>query len=295
VAIREQQLSVAREGRNHRAALVARASGTASNLARWAAALIRRPAEGRARPFVWPAPGRLALWCALTIVAVAAAMWMLDPWAGTYRASLPPWFVLAGETISDLAKGDWVLLPFGAALIAIAAVASPALGRITYGVLLSLAARCGFVVLAIGLPGITVSVVKRLIGRARPGRFEGSDLHFAPFSWSSSLASFPSGHSTTAFAAAVALGALFPRARAALFAYAALMALSRVVVAAHYPSDVIAGAVVGSCGALLVRVWFASRGLGFFISSAGRVERRRGPSRRRIARAMRGLLTGRWV
>ena len=35
---------------------------------------------------------------------------------------------------------------------------------------------------------------------------------------------------------------------------------SRVVLTAHHPSDVIAGAVVGVIGALLVRDWFAARG-----------------------------------
>src|SRR5690606_28964955 len=101
----------------------------------------------------------------------------------------------------------------------------------------------------------------------------------------------PSGHTTTAFAAAVALGALFPRARWAFFAYAAVMAFSRIAVAAHYPSDVIAGAVFGGVGALLVRAWFASRRLGFCIAPDNRVTRLPGPSRRRLVRAVRAALS----
>ena len=42
-----------------------------------------------------------------------------------------------------------------------------------------------------------------------------------------------------------------------------MIAFSRVVVVAHYPSDVLAGALVGAVGALLVRDWFAARRLGF--------------------------------
>ena len=60
----------------------------------------------------------------------------------------------------------------------------------------------------------------------------------------------PSGHATTAFAALVAIGAIFPQARALMWIYAVLIALSRVVVTAHHPSDVIAGAIVGAAGAL---------------------------------------------
>ena len=73
----------------------------------------------------------------------------------------------------------------------------------------------------------------------------------------------PSGHATTAFAALVAIGAIFPQARALMWIYAVLIALSRVVITAHHPSDVIAGAIVGAVGALLVRNWFAARRLGF--------------------------------
>ena len=123
--------------------------------------------------------------------------------------------------------------------------------------------RLGFVFTAIALPGLFVTIVKRLIGRARP--FVGGDdvWAYAPFSWQPAYASMPSGHATTAFAALVAIGAICPQARALMWIYAVLIALSRVIVTAHHPSDVIAGAIVGAVGALLVRNWFAARRLGF--------------------------------
>ncbi len=126
--------------------------------------------------------------------------------------------------------------------------------------------RLGFVFLAIGLPSLFATIVKRLIGRARPF-VAGNDIWaYEPFSWQVRYASLPSGHATTAFAALVAIGAIFPQARALMWIYAVLIALSRVVVTAHHPSDVIAGAIVGAVGALLVRNWFAARRLGFAVA-----------------------------
>jgi undecaprenyl-diphosphatase len=260
---------------------------TAGNLSGWLVDLarVRRP---RPRHAFWPPTSRLAIGSALTIAAVAAAMLLLDPLV-VHARRLPTWLVTVFDELSDFGKSGWVLFPTGFLLIAIAAVAAPALGRTTYLVLTSLTVRVGFVFVAVGLPSLLVAVAKRLIGRARPLRVEGVDIYFAPFSWRVDYASLPSGHSTSAFAAAVAIGALFPRARIALWIYAGLIALSRVVLTAHYPSDVIAGAVVGACGALLVRIWFAANRRGFSIGADGSVRLWPGPSLQRIKKIARRL------
>jgi undecaprenyl-diphosphatase len=64
--------------------------------------------------------------------------------------------------------------------------------------------------------------------------------------------SFPSGHSAASIAGALALSRAWPGARAALLALAALIALSRVYVGVHYPSDIVAGALLGLACAWLV-------------------------------------------
>jgi undecaprenyl-diphosphatase len=66
--------------------------------------------------------------------------------------------------------------------------------------------------------------------------------------------------------------------------------MSRVVVNAHFPSDVIAGAVAGLVGALVVRGWFAARRLGFVVGRDSTIHRLPGPSWRRTKAVARKLL-----
>jgi undecaprenyl-diphosphatase len=65
-------------------------------------------------------------------------------------------------------------------------------------------------------------------------------------------ASMPSGHAATAAAAAGVVALLHPRLRAPLAALVAAIALSRVYLGVHYPSDVIVGAALGLAIAWLV-------------------------------------------
>ncbi len=58
--------------------------------------------------------------------------------------------------------------------------------------------------------------------------------------------SFPSNHAVNNFAAAVFFYLLFPRLKWALFITAALVAISRVYLGLHYPSDILAGAITGT-------------------------------------------------
>ena len=85
------------------------------------------------------------------------------------------------------------------------------------------------------------ALVKRVVRRRRPTLPELAPLGRRPTSLS-----FPSGHAATAFAGAVAIGALVPAIEAPLLVAAALMALTRPYLGMHYPSDVAAGALLGA-------------------------------------------------
>ena len=273
--------SIGRFGEGTTNPIVALPRRAVINLITWTATLAG--ASRRNGPLLPWQPSRLAIGTTLALIVVAIPMLLIDTGAIGIEKRLPAWFVFAFDEITDFGKSGWVLWPTGILLLVIAAVGSPALGRIGNMVVVSLAVRVGFVFLAVGIPSLVVTIVKRLIGRSRPPRiYPTGPFDYFPFSWRVENASMPSGHGTTAFAIAVALGALFPRARVVLWIYAALIAISRVVIAAHYPSDVVAGAIVGGIGALVVRWWFAVRRLGFIIGADGSIRAMPGPSWRRL-------------
>jgi membrane-associated phospholipid phosphatase len=69
--------------------------------------------------------------------------------------------------------------------------------------------------------------------------------------------------------------------------YAFLIIVSRLVLLAHHPSDVVAGALVGVVGAMIVRYWFAARHLAFTIHRNGAIAGLAGPSATHLKRVAR--------
>jgi membrane-associated phospholipid phosphatase len=231
---------------------------------------------------------RLALALLAAAALIGGAMLVLDGWALAQQKRMPIWVINLFNEITDYGRSGWFLWPCGILIIALAVLAATTqrLARMT---IVSLIVRLEFIFVAIALPGLVVTVVKRLIGRVRPSVV--GPFAYVPFSWRPDYASMPSGHATTAFAVAVALGALWPRARPLLWLYAVVIAASRVIIAAHYPSDVIAGACVGGFTALIIRNYFAARGLGFAAAPDGTVQALPGPSLRRVGSALARLVT----
>jgi undecaprenyl-diphosphatase len=226
---------------------------------------------------------------ALAALAIVAAMAWVDAPSTALVARLPFWFVEFFDVITDFGRSGWFLIPLGLIVIALAALDNPVLDRWSRAWLAAIAVRAGFLFVAIGLPGLIVTIGKRLIGRIRPSSL--GPFAYAPLSWRPDYASMPSGHATTAFGVLVAFGALYPGLRPYLWTYAIAIGISRVVVSAHFPSDVVAGAAFGAIGALMVRDWFAVRGLGFHVRTDGavRASATLGLSRlKRVARRLSG-------
>ena len=252
-------------------------------------ALFRRPPRNTVTP-AWRTPARVAVYTLAAIALIAETMVFADAPIIRMVLRLPEGVVVAFNWITDFGKSVRFLVPIAVMLAVIATLASPALTSMSQRVLAGIAVRLGFLFAAIALPGLVFTIVKRLIGRARPLVGGSLDPFLHHPGWSVEYASLPSGHATDAAAVATAIGALWPRTRPLLWTYAALIALSRVVLTAHYPSDVIAGVIVGAAGALLVRDWFAARGLAFTLAPDGAVRPMPGPSFARIKRVARQLI-----
>lgn len=106
--------------------------------------------------------------------------------------------------------------------------------------------------MALGLL-ITNITIKPLVERPRPWL----DWPIIPLVMENDPNSFPSGHTCVAFAAGLSWARTLPRKgkRICAVALAVLMGLSRLYVGVHYPSDVLAGALIGSFCA-----WIAWKG-----------------------------------
>lgn len=87
------------------------------------------------------------------------------------------------------------------------------------------------------------TILKRICRRPRPrfASLRSTDAPAPPDQFS-----FPSGHTITAFAGAVSLLHFYPDLAPLLLLLAACIAVSRVLLGMHYPSDVLVGAVIGS-------------------------------------------------
>jgi len=95
---------------------------------------------------------------------------------------------------------------------------------------------------AVVVNAAVVTSLKILTGRQRPDGLDGAGGFHGP---SLVYDSFPSGHASTAFALATVVGKRHREWKWWLYGGATLVAASRVLLDAHHPSDVLAGALIG--------------------------------------------------
>ncbi|MFN3696067.1 MAG: phosphatase PAP2 family protein [Pseudobdellovibrio sp.] len=96
---------------------------------------------------------------------------------------------------------------------------------------------------SIGLSDFTGSIIKKQFNRPRP--FTQHELKIEQRSPAQPKKSFYSNHSSNSFAIANYLSFVFPPGKTIYFALATTIAYSRVYNGVHYPSDILAGALMG--------------------------------------------------
>tara|TARA_Y100001970_G_scaffold16576_1_gene18662 strand:+ start:39260 stop:40588 length:1329 start_codon:yes stop_codon:yes gene_type:complete len=93
--------------------------------------------------------------------------------------------------------------------------------------------------------GIVIQLIKHLVGRPRPNHTNSFEvLEFNFFTLNSDFHSFPSGHASTIFIVCLLCGALLPRLKYFFYSFGILVAISRVVVGAHFVTDIVGGILV---------------------------------------------------
>lgn len=117
---------------------------------------------------------------------------------------------------------------------------------------------------------VSYRVIKQLVHRDRP--FANAETS----TWVRHVgqahgSSFPSNHAANCFAVAGVLAWYFRKSRKYFYSFAALVALSRVTLGVHFPSDVLAGAILGIFVAWLIKKCLLERVAWFRLYHSGAI------------------------
>lgn len=210
---------------------------------------------------LWP------LWLALSVLAFAlldSVSLAFDVSEAHAVATFDPRLRNVFEIVTKAGQSDWL---FALSILTLVYALYRREGEITrraragWGLL---ASRALYFFTVQVVSGLLSQIVKHLVGRARPKLVDTlGPQHFDLFSLKAVLASFPSGHTTTIVAAAASLSFFMPRRAVLLFALALPVAASRLIIGAHYPSDVLGGVFLGLGSALAVARAFGRRKIAF--------------------------------
>ncbi|WP_331372634.1 phosphatase PAP2 family protein [Sinorhizobium chiapasense] len=209
-------------------------------------------------------------WIFLTTLLLVLALVPFDPQLSQWAQRLPDEIVDFNRTITDFGTFAWMIYT-AAFLLLVAYIAR----RSAHQDAVRRKARTArnlsaYFLLTIGTASVLVHGLKFLIGRARPellADYGGYSL--TPFTSDRLFESFPSGHSMAAGAFFGAFAMLMPELRPVFLILAVVIGVSRVVVGAHYPSDVAAGLLLGLWVAVMIAFVFARQGWLFRLDAGG--------------------------
>jgi len=209
---------------------------------------------------------------AVLLLTVGVAVVAFDAPTYPWLDSLPDEYRTAFRSFTDLGKADWILASTGLICLFLLALDG---GRYAFRLRMALGAvftYAAFIFYSVAASGVVVLVLKWCLGRARPKLYEElGPVHFDILAFNGKFTSFPSGHSTTVAALATALYFIFPSYRWLIVVSAFWLAFSRVMAGAHYPSDVIAGTLLGITFTFFTVRALARRRIGFHVAANGNI------------------------
>lgn len=201
-----------------------------------------------------------SLWIFAATAILVLALIPFDPAISQRAQGLPGAVVAFNQRITDFGTFSWMIYGSGV-LVILAYVAH----RISRNETVAGRARTAwrlplYFFVTIGATSALVHLVKLIVGRARPELFaEHGAYSLTPFAYDDLYSSFPSGHSAAVGAFFGAFSMLVPPLRPLFLLGALTIGISRVIVGAHYPSDVAAGLLLGLWTAVATAFFFARK------------------------------------
>ncbi len=203
---------------------------------------------------------------------IFSGLLVIDEPVTRWVSSLPPIVDAIFQYVTKIGSAGWIVVPtlLGMLFVRIA-INSQRFAQFA-GRLQMVGHVSKFIFFVTVVPGLFANLLKRLIGRARPIHLDEYGLFsFKPVLNDWSFQAIPSGHTTVIFAFSMGVIFLRPKWRWFMLGFALLGGISRIMVGAHFPTDVFAGILTGIIAAYAVRNYWLHRGWIFFRNEQGEI------------------------
>jgi membrane-associated phospholipid phosphatase len=252
-------------------------------------------ARQRRAPVDWR---RIVILAIAGLVAVVLTALFFDArviaWTETLSPAVHGFFAWS----TRFGQSDWLLIPAGIIVIVVMLGDWRGVSRINAAAWWEIGSFAAVFFVVVAVPGLVTDIVKPIVGRFRPDFVHEGAFAFAPLSFGGyAHYSFPSGHATTMGAVAVLAAFVPSMVTIPILMATVVVAISRVMIGVHFPSDVVAGALIGASVGYFILRGMAAAGIVFVRRPDGSIRGRFGVLRsvRRGKDGLAALFPALWV